>query len=63
MFSQSTPAQLGRMLVLLIITLVAVHHCQPLLDALAKHATSGGCHQQNTMDGEQPMHHHHHMYQ
>ncbi|EAR55768.1 hypothetical protein SKA34_15240 [Photobacterium sp. SKA34] len=59
MFSQSTPAQLIRMLVLLVIALIAVHHCQPLLDALAKHATNGGCHQQNIMDDEQPMSHHH----
>ncbi|MGF1723834.1 hypothetical protein [Photobacterium nomapromontoriensis] len=48
MFSQSLPAQLFRMGILLMITLVGVHHCQPLLDALAEHAMSGGCHQQNS---------------
>ncbi|WP_170111208.1 hypothetical protein [Photobacterium sanctipauli] len=50
MFSQSLTAQLLRMGVLLAITLVAVHHCQPLLDALAQQAMSGGCHQQNTIE-------------
>ncbi|GAL05309.1 hypothetical protein ACFFLZ_22575 [Photobacterium aphoticum] len=48
MFSQSLRAQLIRMTILLAITLVGVHHCQPLLDALAAHAMSGGCHQQNS---------------
>ncbi|MBV7317476.1 hypothetical protein [Shewanella sp. NIFS-20-20] len=47
MFSQSISAQLLRLLLALIVTLVAVQHCQPLLDALAQHATSGGCHQQS----------------
>ncbi|MCG7495482.1 hypothetical protein MHO82_01225 [Vibrio sp. Of7-15] len=49
MFSQSLFAQLLRMLILLIITLIGVHHYPPLLNALAQHATSGGCHQQNTI--------------
>ncbi|PSU35050.1 hypothetical protein C9I99_08280 [Photobacterium lutimaris] len=50
MFSQSLPAQLMRMVLMLTLTLVAVHHCQPLLDSLAEHAMSGGCHQQNSND-------------
>jgi hypothetical protein len=48
MFSQSLFAQLLRMLLLLAVTLYAVHHSQPIIDALAKHATSGGCHQQSS---------------
>ncbi|HIF9226642.1 TPA: hypothetical protein ACX6S2_001786 [Photobacterium damselae] len=55
MFSQSLPAQLIRMSLLLVLTLFGVHNCQPLLDALAHNATSGGSHQQNTTDN----HHHH----
>ncbi|WP_022943079.1 hypothetical protein [Psychromonas hadalis] len=47
MLSQSLFAQLVRLLLLLLVTLFVVHHNQPLIDALAKHATSGGCHQQN----------------
>ena len=50
MFSQSLSAQLIRMALLLALTLVGVHHCQPLLDSLAQHAMSGGCHQQNSTD-------------
>ncbi len=50
MFSQSLTAQLVRMVLLLALTLVGVHHCQPLLDSLAEHAMSGGCHQQNSND-------------
>ncbi|MDO6500785.1 hypothetical protein [Photobacterium sanguinicancri] len=48
MFSQSLLAQLTRMVLLLIITLIGVHHCQPLLDALAQHAVHAGCHQSNS---------------
>nr|WP_192867666.1 hypothetical protein [Thaumasiovibrio occultus] len=44
MFNQTLSAQLCRMLLLLVVTLVAVHHCQPLLDALAEQAMSSGCH-------------------
>ena len=47
MFSQSLFAQLLRMLLLLAVTLYVVHHSQPIIVALAKHATSGGCHQQS----------------
>ncbi|MGF1681287.1 hypothetical protein L4D09_11650 [Photobacterium makurazakiensis] len=50
MFSQSLLAQLLRMGLLLAITLVAVHNCQPLLDVLAEQAMSGGCHQQNAIE-------------
>ncbi|MGF1761465.1 hypothetical protein L4D76_26860 [Photobacterium sagamiensis] len=57
MFSQSLFAQLLRMLILLIVTLYGVHHCQPLLDALAQHATSGGCHQQNSIKQDHTEHH------
>ncbi|MGF1875080.1 hypothetical protein L4D77_07110 [Photobacterium frigidiphilum] len=57
MFSQSLFAQLLRMVVLLIITLFGVHHCQPLLDALAQHATSGGCHQQSSIEHDNKEHH------
>ena len=52
MFSQSITAQLLRMLLVLIVTLVAVHRCQPLLDALAENATNAGCHQLNSMQHE-----------
>ncbi|WP_169753917.1 hypothetical protein [Photobacterium aquae] len=50
MFSQSLTAQLIRMGLLLALTLFSVHHCQPLLDALAEHAMSSGCHQQNSSE-------------
>lgn len=59
MFSQSLFAQLLRMTLLLVITLYAVHHCQPLIDALAKNATSGGCHQQNSFEAQHATHHQH----
>ncbi|MDX2321636.1 MAG: hypothetical protein QNK26_13700 [Moritella sp.] len=57
MFSQSLFAQLIRMVLLLILTLYGVQQCQPLMDALAKHATSGGCHQQNSLKHEHMEHH------
>ena len=57
MFSQSLFAQLIRMVLLLIVTLYGVHQCQPLIDALAEHATSGGCHQQNSLQHEHMEHH------
>ena len=47
MFSQSLVAQLSRMLLLLTLTLVAVHHFEPLLELLAQQAVDMGCHQQN----------------
>ncbi|WP_198551626.1 hypothetical protein [Moritella sp. Urea-trap-13] len=57
MFSQSLFAQLIRMFLLLIFTLYGVQQCQPLVDALAKNATSGGCHQQNSLKHEHMEHH------
>jgi len=57
MFSQSLFAQLLRMGVLLTITLYGVQYCQPLIDTLAKHATSGGCHQQNSLKHNNMEHH------
>lgn len=45
MFSQTLTAQLLRMTLLLVAVLVGVKHCAPLLDALAEHAVSAGCHQ------------------
>lgn len=50
MFSQSLIAQLLRMAALLFITLLGVHHCQPLMDSLAQQAMSGGCHQQSKIE-------------
>ncbi|WP_299691663.1 hypothetical protein [uncultured Vibrio sp.] len=47
MFSQSLFAQLARMTLFLVISLVIVHHSQPLIDLLAQHAVSSGCHQQS----------------
>jgi len=57
MFSQLLFAQLMRMVMLLIMTLYGVHQSQPLIDSLAKHATSGGCHQQNSLKHEHMEHH------
>ncbi|MBL4899714.1 MAG: hypothetical protein JKX76_08745 [Colwellia sp.] len=63
MFSQSLFAQLMRMVLLLVITLFVVHQNQALIDALAKNATSGGCHQQNLPKQHSPRQHvkHQHM--
>ncbi len=59
MFSQSLIAQLSRMLLLLTLTLVAVHHFEPLLELLAQQAVDMGCHQQNgAQDSATPPHHH-----
>ncbi|XXG14100.1 hypothetical protein WEU34_14655 [Vibrio fortis] len=68
MFSQSLFAQLARMTLFLVISLVVVHHSQPLIDLLAQHAVSSGCHQQSGHEhhhdmGEHDMsalHSHHH---
>ncbi|MGV2986318.1 hypothetical protein ACE1OE_01650 [Vibrio sp. E150_011] len=63
MFSQSVLAQLLRMVVLLTITLVTVHHSPALLELLAKQAINSGCHQQNPTGephhSHQSTHHHH----
>jgi len=48
MFSQSLFAQLLRWLLLLLVTLIALPQCQPLVDAFAQHAISGGCHLQDS---------------
>ncbi len=58
MFSQSIFAQLLRMTVLLVITLVAVHHYQPLLNLLAEQAVNSGCHQQTKHKSHLHSHHH-----
>ncbi|EGU46289.1 hypothetical protein VII00023_11891 [Vibrio ichthyoenteri ATCC 700023] len=59
MFSQSLTAQLTRMVLLLGLTLVAVHHNEPLLKLLAAQAVDMGCHQQNGTQ-ESAAHQHHH---
>jgi len=60
MFSQSLFAQLMRMVLLLILTLYGVRQCQPLIDSLAQHATSGGCHQHHSAKHEHhPLKHEH----
>ncbi len=62
MFSQSLFAQLLRMLLLLTLSLVAVHNSPSLLKLLAEQAIDSGCHQ--TMEDHsmhsQHKHHHHH---
>lgn len=57
MFSQSLFAQLIRMLILLVMTIYAVKQCQPLIDAFAENATSGGCHQQDSLKHKHMEHH------
>ncbi|MGF1909299.1 hypothetical protein L4C38_07655 [Vibrio kasasachensis] len=59
MFSQSLTAQLTRMVLLLGVTLVAVHNCEPLLDLLAQQAVDMGCHQQSGAEGSSSHPHHH----
>ncbi|MCG9629180.1 hypothetical protein [Vibrio sp. Isolate30] len=58
MFSQSLFAQLARMTLFLVISLVVVHHSQPLIDLLAQHAVSSGCHQQSAHEHSGHEHHH-----
>ncbi|WP_394126854.1 hypothetical protein [Vibrio hepatarius] len=58
MFSQSLFAQLMRMTLLLVLSLVAVHNSPKLLDLLAQQAINSGCHQ--TTGGENDHSHHHH---
>lgn len=58
MFSQSLFAQLARMTLLLVLSLVVVHHSPALLDLLAQQAIDSGCHQ--TTSGEHDHSHHHH---
>ncbi|WP_174238928.1 hypothetical protein [Vibrio taketomensis] len=57
MFSQSLAAQLTRMALLLGITLVAVHHCEPLLELLAQQAVDMGCHQSSSEGHSSHSHH------
>ncbi|WP_167391158.1 hypothetical protein [Vibrio hyugaensis] len=47
------------MSVMLILSLVIVHHSPNLLEMLAEQAMNSGCHQ-TTGDGEQHDHSHHH---
>ncbi|WP_281647293.1 hypothetical protein [Parendozoicomonas sp. Alg238-R29] len=49
MSSQSLLAQLLRMLLLLSLTLVAVHNSPVFLDSLTRSAVNAGCHQQENM--------------
>ncbi|NOJ10593.1 hypothetical protein [Vibrio splendidus] len=58
MFSQSLFAQLARMTLFLVISLVIVHHSQPLINLLAQHAVSSGCHQQSAHEHFGHEHHH-----
>ncbi len=62
MFSQSLPAQLFRMFVLLVLSLIAVHNSPTLLKLLAQQAIDSGCHQQTgqTEPHHHSDHHHHH---
>ncbi|MEF1285340.1 hypothetical protein QTN94_15650 [Vibrio sp. M250220] len=57
MFSQSLFAQLVRMSLLLILSLIVVHHSPTLLDLLAQQAVDSGCHQAL---GDQASHSHDH---
>ncbi|KII76540.1 hypothetical protein [Vibrio renipiscarius] len=59
MFSQSLTAQLTRMVLLLVLTLVVVHHSEPLLELLAQQAVDMGCHQQNGAAAPDAHAHHH----
>ena len=62
MSSQSLTAQLLRMIVVLGITLVIVHHSPVLLNSLTRNAVNAGCHQQENMQhsSSQPMDHSEH---
>ncbi|WP_220720827.1 hypothetical protein [Agarivorans litoreus] len=59
MFSQSILAQMLRILLLLSLTLLVVHHSPGLLKLLAEQAMNSGCHQIND-DASQHQHHSHH---
>ncbi|MDD9196988.1 hypothetical protein PVK62_14265 [Aliivibrio sp. S3MY1] len=60
MFSQSIFAQLVRMSVLLVLSLIAVHNSPTLLNLLAQQAVNSGCHQQTGQDDNHHHSHHHH---
>ncbi|MGY5453186.1 hypothetical protein ACVFI8_19915 [Agarivorans sp. MS3-6] len=59
MFSQSMFGELLRITLLLVLSLSAVHHYQPLLDLLAEQAINSGCHQQTAESANHDSHHHH----
>ncbi|GAD03014.1 hypothetical protein [Agarivorans albus] len=60
MFSQSILAQMLRMLLLLSLTLLVVHHSPGLLKLLAEQAMNSGCHQINDDASQHHSHHHSH---
>lgn len=63
MANQSLPAQLLRMLALLVVVLAGVHQSPWLLNALAEQAMNSGCHQQEFTTSDHSAHHshgHHH---
>ncbi|MGR6831937.1 hypothetical protein [Aliivibrio wodanis] len=60
MFSQSIFAQLVRMSVLLVLSLIAVHNSPVLLNLLAQQAVNSGCHQQTGQDDNHHHSYHHH---
>ncbi|WP_406609079.1 hypothetical protein [Agarivorans sp. JK6] len=60
MFSQSILAQMLRILLLLSLTLLAVHHSPGLLKLLAEQAMNSGCHQINDDASQHHSHHHSH---
>ncbi|MBW3698272.1 hypothetical protein EK599_21595 [Vibrio sp. T187] len=59
MFSQSLLAQLTRMIILLVLSLIIVHHSKPLLELIAQHAINSGCHQQSGHEHQHSSEHHH----
>ncbi|WP_338621779.1 hypothetical protein [Agarivorans sp. OAG1] len=60
MFSQSILAQMLRILQLLSLTLLVVHHSPGLLKLLAEQAMNSGCHQINDDASQHHSHHHSH---
>ncbi|MPW27560.1 hypothetical protein F9L16_00870 [Agarivorans sp. B2Z047] len=60
MFSQSILAQMLRILLLLSLTLLVVHHSPGLLKLLAEQAMNSGCHQINDDASQHHSHHHSH---
>lgn len=59
MSSQSIWAQLMRMILLLVLSLVVVHHSPRLLQLLAEQAMNSGCHQQSEHLHHDVAHHDH----
>ncbi|WP_411990944.1 hypothetical protein [Agarivorans sp. DSG3-1] len=62
MFSQSTLAQVLRILTLLSLSLLLVHHSPSLLKLLAEQAMNSGCHQMNDEGIHSSHHHSHHQH-